>query len=164
VTGFRAAEDSPRNSPTPRRSRDIRPPRGSLGRDVSAGRQHWTVRDGTSHHVRNRVEGLVASWAVGVQIPLPTPIYVRKRKRPREPSRAPGAIVCPFSVHSLVLLSPDPIGPPHSDADYRVVAVRQRYCNPASTSAERVTPSSAAWTMRKMKTAAAAANAIRNRG
>jgi len=94
----------------------------------------------------------------------PTPIYVRKHKRPREPSRAPGAIVCPLSAHSLVLLSPDPIGPPHSDADYRVVAVRQRYCNPASTSAERETPSSAAWTMRKMKTAAAAANAIRNRG
>jgi len=45
-----------------------------------------------------------------------------------------------------------------------VVAVRQRYCNPASTSAVRETPSSAAWTMRKMKTAAAAANAIRNSG
>jgi hypothetical protein len=45
-----------------------------------------------------------------------------------------------------------------------VVAVRQRYCNPASTAAEREIPSSAAWTMRKMKTAAAAANAIRNRG
>ena len=45
-----------------------------------------------------------------------------------------------------------------------VVAVRERYCNPASTSAEREIPSSAAWTMRKMKTAAAAANAIRNRG
>jgi hypothetical protein len=45
-----------------------------------------------------------------------------------------------------------------------VVAVRQRYCNPASTSAERETPSSAAWTTRKMKTAAAAAKAIRYRG
>jgi hypothetical protein len=45
-----------------------------------------------------------------------------------------------------------------------VVAVRERYCNPASTSAEREIPSSAAWTMRKMKTAAAAPNAIRNRG
>jgi hypothetical protein len=45
-----------------------------------------------------------------------------------------------------------------------VVAVRQRYCNPASTSAVPEIPSSAAWTMRKMKTAAAAANAIRNRG
>jgi hypothetical protein len=44
------------------------------------------------------------------------------------------------------------------------VAVRQRYCNLASTSAEPEIPSSAAWTMRKMKTAAAAANAIRNRG
>ena len=45
-----------------------------------------------------------------------------------------------------------------------LVAVGQRYCNPASTSAVPETPSSAAWTMRKMKTAAAAANAIRNRG
>jgi hypothetical protein len=44
-----------------------------------------------------------------------------------------------------------------------VVAVGQRYCNPASTPAELEIPSSAAWTMRKMKRAAAAANAIRNR-
>jgi hypothetical protein len=42
-----------------------------------------------------------------------------------------------------------------------VVAVRQRYCNPASTPAEVESPSSAAWTMRKMKRAAVAANAIR---
>jgi len=44
-----------------------------------------------------------------------------------------------------------------------VVAVRQRYCNPASTPAVLEIPSSAAWTMRKMKKAAAAANAIRTR-
>jgi hypothetical protein len=45
-----------------------------------------------------------------------------------------------------------------------VVALRLRYCIPASTSAEWEIPSSAPWTMRKMKTAAAAANAIRYRG
>jgi hypothetical protein len=45
-----------------------------------------------------------------------------------------------------------------------VVTVRRRYCNPASTLAELETPSSAAWTMRKMTTAAAAAKAIRNSG
>jgi hypothetical protein len=107
----------------------------------------------------------VALWAVGVQNPpSDTDLRAEDAKMPRETSRAPGAIVCLLSAHSFVLLSPDPIGPPHKDADYRVVAVRQCYCNPASTSAERETPSSAAWTMRKMKTAAAAANAIRKRG
>jgi hypothetical protein len=107
----------------------------------------------------------VALWAVGVQNPpSDTDLRAEDAKMPRETSRAPGAIVCLLSAHSFVLLSPDPIGPPHKDADYRVVAVRQCYCNPASTSAERETPSSAAWTMRKITTAAAAANAIRNIG
>jgi hypothetical protein len=100
----------------------------------------------------------------GSNPPSDTDLRAEDAKTPREPSRAPGAIVCVLSAHSIVLLSPDPIGPPHEDADYRVAAVRQCYCNPASTSAERETPSSAAWTTRKMKTAAAAANAIRNIG
>jgi len=99
----------------------------------------------------------------GSNPPSDTDLRAEDAKMPREPSRATGAIVCLLSAHSFVLLSPDPVGPPHEDG-YRVVAVRQSYCNAASTSAERETPSSAAWTMRKMKTAAAAANAIRNRG
>jgi hypothetical protein len=63
---------------------------------------------------------------------------------PREPSPTPGAIVCLLSAHSLGALVTDPVGPPHEDADDRVAAVRQCYCKPASTSAERETPSSAA--------------------
>ena len=100
----------------------------------------------------------------GSHPPSDTDLRAENAKMPREPSRAPGAIVCLLSSHSFVLLSPDRIGSPHEDADDRVVAVRQCYCNAASTSAERETPSSAAWTMRKMKRAAVAANAIRNRG
>ena len=100
----------------------------------------------------------------GSNPPSASDLRAEDAKIPREPSCAPGAIASLLSAHPFVLLSPDPVGPPHEDADYRVVAVRQCYCNPASTSAERETPSSAAWTMRKMKTAAAAANAIRNRG
>ena len=111
---------------------------------------------------------LRASWPYGPwgsNPPSDTDLRAEDAKTPREPNRAPGAIVCPLSARSFVLLSPDPIGPPHEDGDYRVVAVRQCYCNPASTSAERETPStSAAWTMRKITTAAAAANAIRNIG
>src|SRR5262245_22732003 len=49
------------------------------------------------------------------------------------------------------------------ECGYVVVTVRQRYCNPASTPAEVEIPSSAAWTIRKMTRAAAAANAIRYR-
>jgi len=81
------------------------------------------------------------SGVVTVRHGPPTPIYVRKRKRPREPSRAPGAIVCLLSAHSFVLLSPDPIGPPREDADYRVVAVKQRYSTrPARRPCGRLPP------------------------
>lgn len=107
--------------------------------------------------------------------------------RPREPrlvqvrwvatgdDQAPCGVHPAFDVVVHVLASHDQRTPPPRPRSQSaagparprggrfVVAVRQRYCNPASTSAVRETPSSAAWTMRKMKTAAAAANAIRNR-
>jgi hypothetical protein len=37
----------------------------------------------------------VALWAVGVQIPPPTPNYLQERKKPPETDRPPGALIAP---------------------------------------------------------------------
>jgi hypothetical protein len=108
--------------------------------------------NGTQRHRRTRAamsdSGLWPRglWAVGVQDPpSDTDLRSEDARMPREPVALPGPLSARCLPHSFVLLSPDPAGSPHEeDADYRVVAARRCYCNPASTPAERETPSRAA--------------------
>ena len=87
----RRSRPCPRNCPTRSRRRCYGPPRAPLGRRHPGTKQRWGTPDDTRCNVRQRVEGLVALWAVEFKPPLRRATYLEEQRKPRKRSSASGA-------------------------------------------------------------------------